>query len=75
MIFCQVSLKRLRFIDIFKTGLYKCFMSFEKKKIKQKRCFACITLDNKVIKTVVEWVISAILCESIKSKKQIKAKK
>lgn len=46
--------QRLQFIDIFKTGLYKCVMSTKNKKkgkknYKQKRCFACITLDNKVI--------------------------
>ena len=53
--------QRLQFIDIFKTGLYKRVMSIKKKKKGQlqaaKKCFACITLDNKVIKTVLNALV------------------
>lgn len=70
--FCQVSLKGsslLIFLKLVCTNVL-CHLKNKKDKIKQKRCFACITLDNKVIKTVVESVVPAImcryLCESIR---------
>lgn len=54
--FCQVSLKGSQFIDIFKNSFVQmCYVNEKYKKKRQlqtEQCFACITLHNKVIKTV-----------------------